>query len=162
MLITMRFIWFRRNSYVFGSRLETPGQVIQKVKGVMADLEDDSQGECLGVPLTSAPSTPRWVRPPMGILKVNWDTTLYTETKRLGVGVVVRDDRGVVVAARAKCVPSRTDPATTEALVVWEAARFCDSQGWQWVLIEGDAQSIVMAGFAQEGALLESFRSLDR
>ncbi|XP_062167031.1 uncharacterized protein LOC133873327 [Alnus glutinosa] len=136
-LITMRFIWLRRNSYVFGSSLETLGQVIQKVKGVMADLEDESQGEWSEVSMTSAPSTPRWVRPPVGMLKVNWDAALYIATKRLGVGVVV--------AAMTMCIPSRTDPATTEALAVWEAVRFYDSQGWQRVLFEGDAQSIVMA-----------------
>jgi len=136
-LITMRFIWLRRNSYVFGSSLETLGQVIQKVKGVMADLEDESQGECSEVSMTSAPSTPRWVRPPVGMLKVNWDAALCIATKRLGVGVVV--------AAMAMCIPSRMDPATAEALAVWEAVRFYDSQGWQRVLIEGDAQSIVMA-----------------
>jgi hypothetical protein len=63
--------------------------VIQKVKGVMVDLEDESQRERSGISMTSDPSIPKWVRPPMELLKVNWDATLCIATKRLGVGVVV-------------------------------------------------------------------------
>jgi hypothetical protein len=40
----------------------------------------------------------KWKPPPRGIVKLNWDAAIDSKTKRMGVGVVVRDHFSGVVA----------------------------------------------------------------
>jgi hypothetical protein len=50
----------------------------------------------------------RWSPPSTGWLKCNWDAALHKEGKRMGVGVLIRDAQGNVVAALAKTIPCIT------------------------------------------------------
>jgi len=80
----------------------------------------------------------------------------------LGVSVIsrwIRDDRGEVVAARAKVVSFTIDPTTAEALAAWEAVRFCIDSGLTRVVVEGDAQIVVNA-LNQRSACWSSFGHL--
>jgi ribonuclease HI len=146
-LITMRLIWLCRNSFVFDRGWESPDQVLKKAKRVMEELEDSGPRTAeAGVQGTSAsPFFPQWIRPSIGFLKLNWDAALNQELRRVGIGVVAQNDRGEVVAAIAKSMPFRTDPAMAEAFAAWEAVNFCFDRGWKNIIFEGDALSIVLA-----------------
>jgi hypothetical protein len=41
----------------------------------------------------------RWIPPPHGTTKINWYVVLDLVNKRMGIGVVIRDDKGGVVDA---------------------------------------------------------------
>lgn len=75
--------------------------------------------ETPGRALKEPPST--WSKPHEGVWKINWDAAISKETERMGVGVVIRDDIGRVLAARMKVILYITDPAAAEALAAWEA-----------------------------------------
>jgi hypothetical protein len=47
----------------------------------------------------------RWHPPPFGQYKLNWDVTLDSRTKHLGIGIVVRDHNAFVIAAQGKRMP---------------------------------------------------------
>lgn len=74
----------------------------------------------------SPPSHPqvRWKKPPVGVLRLNWDAALNKETKTMGVGAVIRNEGGGFVAALSKIVPFIIDPLLTETVDVWYAAQF--------------------------------------
>lgn len=38
------------------------------------------------------PDYSRWTKPPVGWLKTNWDAAIDVKGKKMGLGVVVRDD----------------------------------------------------------------------
>jgi hypothetical protein len=62
-----------------------------------------------------------WHKPPTGSWKINWDAAISKEMKKMGVGVVIWDVDGRVVAAQTKVVPYITDPLAAESLATWYA-----------------------------------------
>jgi hypothetical protein len=62
---------------------------------------------------------------------------LNTSTKNMGVGVVVQDEEGEVLAAMAKVVPYVTDPIVAEVVAVWRAINLCCVMGFQRLVFEG-------------------------
>jgi hypothetical protein len=64
--------------------------------------------------------------------------------------VVARDARGSVVVAMCKTIPSIMDPTTAEAMAAWHAVDFSCVQGFQRLILEGDALAIVQSLRQQE------------
>lgn len=60
-------------------------------------------------------------RPPPGMMKCNWDAALDLESKRMGVGIVIRNHEGMVIATKCSTRPHIIDPLIAEAVAVWEA-----------------------------------------
>lgn len=87
----------------------------------------------------------RWKLPPEGVVKTNWDDALDISNKRMGVGVVVRDASGAILASMVTTIPFIRDPTVAEAMAAWKAVVFCSELGFQRVIFEGDALEIVNA-----------------
>lgn len=98
---------FTHSKVVFqiaGDQLEFHRQVTQ-----------GSKGKIIG---TKQQDVERWKPPPKGIVKLNWDGTIDTKTKMIGVGVVVQDHSGGVVATQCKTTPYVCDPVMVKAMAV--------------------------------------------
>ncbi|XP_062155083.1 uncharacterized protein LOC133863104 [Alnus glutinosa] len=117
-------------------------KVIHKVKAIIEDF-DGASAKMEKERRLSGPGRVRWQKPPVGIMKINWDAALHKENKHMGVGVVICDDKGDVVVALSKIVPYIVDPLTAETVVVWHAARLVCEMGFQNVLMEGDSLSVI-------------------
>jgi hypothetical protein len=79
------------------------------------------------------PTIPRWSPPPRGFLKMNWDATFNKAVRFMGIGAVLRDDKGEVVVALAQYLPQVMDPSMAEAVALWKAVGFVvrwDSHRW--------------------------------
>jgi hypothetical protein len=64
----------------------------------------------------------------------------------MGVGVVVRDCGGqVVAAALGTVIPFIIDPSTTEALGAWRVVSLCREIGYSKLVLEGDYSVVVSA-----------------
>jgi ribonuclease HI len=63
----------------------------------------------------------------------------------MGVRVIIRDDKGNVVAAQSKVIPFITDPTSAEALAAWHAILLAREVGGKRVLLEGDSAEVVYA-----------------
>jgi hypothetical protein len=140
-----RQIWLRRNSIVFGGTLSSPTHM---VKSTMDFLTEFHAAQLLP-PTASVARTQSvrqlWRRPPEGVVKVNWDAALDKDTKMMGVGVIVRDERGDVLATLCTTIPFVTDPTIAEAIAAWKAVELGCELGFQRVILEGDALEIVKA-----------------
>jgi signal transduction histidine kinase len=68
---------------------------------------------------------PLWQKPSAGKVKTNWDAAIDVQHKCMGVGVIIHDDVGAVVAAMCSKVPYITDPALAEAIALWKAVSLC-------------------------------------
>jgi hypothetical protein len=64
----------------------------------------------------SMPSASKWLKPSPGWVKLNWDVALSPSAKTVGIGVVVQNDRGDVLAASVPCV---SDLTSAEVLAAW-------------------------------------------
>lgn len=63
----------------------------------------------------------------------------------MGIGVVIWDGNGAVVAARASFLPYIDDPSAVGALAAWHAVKLDREMGGTCIIIEGDSMEVVMA-----------------
>ena len=62
-----------------------------------------------------------WVPPVFSWYKVNVDAAVFSQLGMIGVGVIIRDHLGSVVAALSKRLPFSWDPLEAEAKAMDEA-----------------------------------------
>ena len=112
-----------------------------------------------------------WVAPPPDVYKINVDGATASNGGCSSVGVVIRDCRGLVVAAACRVLNGVYGAAVTEALAVEEGIRLAKEMELHRIIVESDACVVVDAinqsndngefGMVIHGSLdlLRSFRS---
>ena len=80
----------------------------------------------------------RWKPPDRDFCKVNYDGAVFSEQGRAGIGVVIRNSDGAVMASLSQQVHLPTIVAQTEALAARRAMEFALEIGLTKVIIEGD------------------------
>ncbi|KAL0355137.1 UNVERIFIED_CONTAM: hypothetical protein Sradi_3960600 [Sesamum radiatum] len=86
----------------------------------------------------------RWSPPPLGVVKINFDGTLFSNPLGLGAGFVARNHEGLFcIAWGKKLFHGIVTAAHAEALAARSAIEFGVEHGWNSVIIEGDALAIV-------------------
>ena len=65
-----------------------------------------------------------WSPPPGGWVMVNVDAAIFQKANRMGLGIVVRDHRGEVLAACRQGIDMITNPELAEAIAVRQAILF--------------------------------------
>ena len=88
---------------------------------------------------------PRWKPPDAGFMKANFDGVIFEGLKAAGIGVVVRNEHGKVVAALAEQIPILDSVFTLETLVARCAVHFVQELGLRNVVFEGDLESSIHA-----------------
>jgi ribonuclease HI len=83
-----------------------------------------------------------WQKPPEGVYKINWDTSVDRDRCKMGMGLVVRDHAGQLIAALCASKDHITDPTSAEALAASKAAELCHRLGLEKVILEGDAVEV--------------------
>lgn len=87
----------------------------------------------------------RWSPPAPGVYKVNYDGAYFAEEEEPGIGVIVRNELGQVMASLAEKLVM---PSTVEVLEVMAARRamiFMEELGLQQAIFEGDSELVVKA-----------------
>jgi hypothetical protein len=146
-----RQIWFRRNSVVFGGSFAPPKIVFSTA---VDQVEAFSTATALSVPKRPQPSTtcvPKWVSPPMGFVKLNWDASVDRKGQKMGIGLIVRDHAGGVVIMACESKKFVHNPAVAEALAARRGVELCAEWGIRKLLLEGDALQIVQALISDTG-----------
>ena len=87
----------------------------------------------------------KW-RPPLGELyKTNYDGTVFSESGEAGIGVVVQDAKGEVIAALAEKITYPGSVVLLEALATRRAAKFIVELGISLFEFEGDLEVVYRA-----------------
>lgn len=86
-----------------------------------------------------------WKKPPIGMNKVNRDVVVEKTHGRIGIGIVMQDNEGVVLAAHSTTRNIFIEPAVAKALAAWHAADFSREMGFYDRILEGDALQSVNA-----------------
>ena len=107
-----------------------------------------------------------WKPPPWPRHKVNFDGAVFREDNSVGVGVVIRDERGLLVAAMTDKVPLPYSASAVEVLAAIKALRFAGDIGLESFILEGDSKFTIdaLAGdnleLAEFGNLIEEAKWL--
>lgn len=86
-----------------------------------------------------------WKKPAIGVVKTNWNAAIDAENNHMGVGVIVRDAVGAVVASLCSVVPYIIDLVVAEAVALWKAVELCTELELPRLHLEGDCWEIVQA-----------------
>jgi hypothetical protein len=134
--LVMREVWLRRNNFIFQGGFIPPEQLVLRAKSTASGFEDALQKEPSSNGIVGR-TLPKWQVPAGGWLKLNWDAALNMQSKKMGIGIVVRNEKGEFVAAMARVLPSLNDPTVAEALAAWHVVTVCVDKGFQKIMLEG-------------------------
>jgi ribonuclease HI len=85
----------------------------------------------------------RW-QPPVGdMVKLNWDAAVDVKNKTIGLGIIIRDDKGSFLAALSKRLQIEVSPVVAETLAALHAVLFCLEMGYPKAWFERDALQVV-------------------
>ena len=73
--------------------------------------------------------------------------------KKSGIGVVIRDSRGLVIASCSKVVHQVLGVCDVEAMAATWALSFASDVGVKWVVLEGDSMAVI-SGLREDGMVL--------
>uniref|UniRef100_A0A7N2MU32 Reverse transcriptase domain-containing protein n=1 Tax=Quercus lobata TaxID=97700 RepID=A0A7N2MU32_QUELO len=166
--LTAWSVWNQRNR----ARLQEPANDLQQIAvAAKSRLDDfymsiqrrDSQGR-----RATHTAQSHWRPPPREVVKVNFDGATCSQEKTSGVGVVVRDMNGLVLASCAKRIHQSVKAMEIEAMAAATALTFAKDLGFQRLILEGDSLEVIQAllerteTLTPTGLLLEDVRSLSQ
>ena len=149
-----RLLWLRKNAFVFEGRLSAPVEVIRLAKDHIATFENINvargKRQLVREPISN------WQKPLVGFHKLNWNASLDGEHKLMGIGIVVRDHEGSVLAAMCSTKDYITDPGNAKALAAWHVVELSMRLGLVRVMLEGNALRVINV-FNQEEQWMGSY-----
>ena len=145
-VFTARQIWFRRNNVIFKGEFKAPGDLLQAARKQMEqyDLAMEKRNKTGSTEVqTSTHTTVCWQKPPIRVLKINWDAALDPRTGKMGVGTLVRDHEERVFAMASSIRHQVGHPTTAETLAAWQAIVLGIQLGATYLKLEGDTLEVV-------------------
>lgn len=125
-----RRIWMRRNELVHIGKFIHPTQLLREAEAALEDFQRINNNPKQHGSDEGEQEPVRWQPPPRGMIKINWDAALDLTKKKIGLGIVARDDRGSFMAAYSKNQAIEVNPVVAEALAALHAVIFCQEQGY--------------------------------
>ena len=111
---TISLIWMCRNKL----RAEEETFPLAKISSLSSDgLQEYQQLRPIHTKIPRTRSV-RWRPPPTGLLKVNFDGAYFAEDNKAGLGIIIRNNVGLVMAAMTQQIPL---PASVEMVEVLAA-----------------------------------------
>ncbi|KAL0009907.1 hypothetical protein SO802_005015 [Lithocarpus litseifolius] len=112
-LVQSWLIWHQRNLVLHGGNLQEPSRLNAQASSFLAEYKE-AQSQ-LAVPVLNGLS--QSCQPPYRMLyKLNFDAAVFTDITASGVGVIIRNERGQVMAALLLKGPAVTDTEEAEVL----------------------------------------------
>ena len=134
-------IWHQRNQ----SRLQQPCCLTKDLKLTAQDRWDEI-GSCYPLPIPTIPQPkPKWLVPPPNKYKINYDGAILEADNKFGIGVVVRNCNGEVIASLMQQVEQAFQPLEVEAIAACRAVEFGSEIGVDCAIVEGDSEVLVKA-----------------
>jgi ribonuclease HI len=85
----------------------------------------------------------KWKPPPENTLKINWDAAVDSKIGIIGLGIIVRDERGDFIEAETKYLRLHIELVVAEIFVALQALNLCTEKGYQRVILDGDALQVL-------------------
>ena len=85
----------------------------------------------------------RWRPPPTGLLKVNFDGASFAEDNKAGLGIIIRNNVGLVMAAMTQQIPLPASVEMVEVLAARRALWFAMELEFDRLIVEGDSEVII-------------------
>ena len=97
----------------------------------------------VGIPATSVSRNQIWIRPDPGIYKINCDAGINVVGRLVGVGIVIHDSEGFVMASSSQKIEATFSPQVVEAVAIYRGLQLAIDIGLTPCKIKSDAEVIV-------------------
>lgn len=87
----------------------------------------------------------KWKPPNAPCVKVNFDGALFSQEGLAGIGVIIRNDQGLAMAALSQQIPSPASVEMVEVIAARRALMFAKELGFDKIEVEGDSEIVVNA-----------------
>ena len=132
-------IWNQRNTVVFGGKLKDPKWLNKWAKELLDNFHH-AQGQ-LRIPV-SCPGDSIWHPPLDSAFKLNFDTVVFFDLSCSGVGAMIRNEKGEVMAAMSARGPHVVDSAVAEVIACRRALEFACEAGFSDLVVEREIISV--------------------
>ena len=86
-----------------------------------------------------------WQPPSSTWFKINFDGATFVAENKFGIGVVIRDSQGIVIASLSQVLPQAFQAVEVEALGVVRALEFASELGIAQAVLKGDSKVVMDA-----------------
>ena len=142
-------VWNQRNKVRLNLQASPLHQVAEQTAALLAQYRANIEASGMQV-RSNGNEGNKWRAPQAGFVKVNFDGAVFSDSNKSGVGVVIRDNNGDVLASFSEKIFQAYKVEETEALVALKALTFAHELGFQNVIIEGDVLGLIQALKSQE------------
>lgn len=136
-------IWLRRNAVIHEGTFLYPNDIVQQSSRVLQEFHQAQVGAPTDFFHVVNTSPIKWMAPPQGWYKANWNASIMTNTGWMGLGVVICDHMGLMCVAKSITRQGFLDPVAAEVSAAFLATQACREMGFMQVILEGDAKIIV-------------------
>ncbi len=142
-------LWYRRNCVRLNKPVETIASLLPRTKELLQEYievqEKPVPTQKQAVAQNQAQGTARWKPPEMGWVKINYDGAVFNDTGEAGIGVIIRNSQGAVMASLSQKIPFSHSVEAVEATVARATVQLVLDLGFMEVEVEGDSINIVHA-----------------
>ena len=134
-------IWQQWNNSRLGKHVLMPFQILQQAREKLREFST------LQIPTSPPRTTPASCWRPLDhdYIKINFDGALFSKENRAGIGVVIRNEAGLVLASLSQQIPLPTTVSEVETLAGRRALEFAAEIGVNKVILEGDSSILIKA-----------------
>ena len=126
-------IWNQRNWVVHGGKFHEPRWLITRARELLEDFRIAQYQ--MRTETAMQPARDTWQPPPQSVFKLNFDAAVFSCLNRSGFGVVIRNDKREVMAAKG---PKVFCSEEAELLACRKAIEFAVDARFSKFVIEGD------------------------
>ncbi|XP_035551109.1 uncharacterized protein LOC118349687 [Juglans regia] len=96
-----------------------------------------------------------WDKPVRVFIKVNWDTSLDVKRKRMGIGIIIRDEEGEALVVVCDLKKNVVNAVVAESFALRKAVELCSDLNIQNAIFESDAKGVIEAVQSEEEVVLD-------
>ncbi|KAL9688187.1 hypothetical protein QQ045_032604 [Rhodiola kirilowii] len=140
-MVALWFMWYHRNKVFHEGDTLSPITAANRIIKLHNEFCRDNRGiiQCISTVGLS------WQKPKAGFVKVNCDASWNEEEKKGGIGVVLRDNDGVVMALSANYLHQANSIIECEGIALLEGMKLAQKMKQEKVILEVDNKEIAMA-----------------
>ncbi|KAE8734141.1 hypothetical protein F3Y22_tig00000778pilonHSYRG00209 [Hibiscus syriacus] len=132
-------LWVARNYQLYQGHISSDVEIHGFVTTYLEELSLASvRPDVVPVPIDRL-----WTIPPVGFIKVNVDGSYDKDLRMGGIGCVLRDSTGQLLAGYSSGIPHAMDAFHVESLACVEGLNLALSLGYRSLVVEGDSRSVI-------------------
>ncbi|KAH9649551.1 rnase h domain-containing protein [Citrus sinensis] len=149
--------WYSRNRSIFENVEQDPHITVAKADATVEAYARVKMGKILAAASNTPEKSSSWLPPPQGLFKANVDAAINEEKRKAGLGVVIRDSNGEVIAAAVNRTPFYGNVAQAEAAAVNFGIQIAMEADLLPLTVETDCKEVFDFVFHKQSSRTEIF-----